>query len=110
MGCIVEPFFETDYDPVQNSAGWQWAASVGSDAAPYFRIMDPYAQQARHDPLGAYVKRWVPELREVAAVDLPRWEDARVRERYASAKYPPPIVPSHAAASREARRRFASVK
>ena len=52
-----------DGDPASNSGGWQWSASVGSDAQPYIRILNPTLQGTRHDPRGDYVRRWVPELR-----------------------------------------------
>jgi deoxyribodipyrimidine photo-lyase len=53
-------------DEAQNNGNWQWIASVGVDPAPAFRRMyNPTRQQTRFDPDGAYVRRWVPELREV---------------------------------------------
>ncbi len=51
-----------DGDPASNNGGWQWAASTGTDAQPYFRIFNPVLQGKRFDPDGAYVRRWVPEL------------------------------------------------
>jgi deoxyribodipyrimidine photo-lyase len=54
-----------DGDPAANNGGWQWAAGTGTDAAPYFRIFNPVLQGEKHDPDGAYVRRWVPELAEV---------------------------------------------
>ncbi|MCL7455359.1 MAG: DNA photolyase family protein, partial [Anaerolineae bacterium] len=51
-----------DGDPAANNGGWQWAAGTGTDAAPYFRIFNPVLQGQKHDPQGAYVRRWVPEL------------------------------------------------
>ena len=53
-----------DGDPASNNGGWQWAASTGTDPQPYFRIFNPTLQGRRHDPDGAYVRRWVPELAE----------------------------------------------
>ena len=53
-------------DEASNNGNWQWIASVGVDPAPYFRRMyNPMTQQRRHDPDGEYVRRWVPELRDV---------------------------------------------
>ena len=54
-----------DGDPAANNGGWQWAAGTGTDAAPYFRIFNPVLQGKRFDPLGAYIRRWVPELRNI---------------------------------------------
>ena len=51
-----------DGDPASNNGGWQWAASTGTDPQPWFRIFNPTLQGRRHDPDGAYVRRWVPEL------------------------------------------------
>jgi len=55
-----------DGDPASNLGGWQWSASVGSDPQPYLRILNPTLQGQRHDPHGDYVRRWVPELRDLA--------------------------------------------
>jgi deoxyribodipyrimidine photo-lyase len=54
----------TDGDQVQNNAGWQWSASTGVDAQPYFRIFNPITQGKKFDPKGEYIRRYVPELRE----------------------------------------------
>jgi deoxyribodipyrimidine photo-lyase len=51
-----------DYDPSVNNGNWQWAASTGCDAQPYFRIFNPKRQQERFDPQCIYIKKWVPEL------------------------------------------------
>jgi deoxyribodipyrimidine photo-lyase len=57
-------FWDTlvDADLASNSMGWQWAGGCGADAAPYFRVFNPYLQGAKFDADGDYVKRWVPEL------------------------------------------------
>lgn len=62
-------FWDTlvDADLANNSAGWQWVAGSGADAAPYFRIFNPVTQGEKHDPDGKYVKRFIPEL-----ADLPK--------------------------------------
>jgi deoxyribodipyrimidine photo-lyase len=54
-----------DGDPANNNGGWQWTAGTGTDAAPYFRVLNPVRQARRFDPRGEYVRRYVPELREV---------------------------------------------
>ena len=54
-----------DGDPAANNGGWQWTAGVGTDAAPYFRVFSPRLQGEKFDPLGDYVRRWVPELAQV---------------------------------------------
>ena len=52
-------------DIASNNGGWQWSAGVGTDAAPYFRIFNPILQGKKFDPTGKYIKKWVPELRNV---------------------------------------------
>ncbi len=54
-----------DGEIANNNGGWQWSAGTGADAAPYFRIQNPWTQTATHDPEGKYIKRWLPELSEV---------------------------------------------
>lgn len=59
-----------DYDPAVNNGNWQWAASTGCDAQPYFRIFNPWLQQQRFDPECEYIKKWLPELAELSAKDI----------------------------------------
>jgi deoxyribodipyrimidine photo-lyase len=60
-----------DGDMAANNGGWQWIASVGTDPAPYFqRLFNPVTQQEKFDPVGEYVRRWVPELRDVPTARL----------------------------------------
>lgn len=54
-----------DGDLASNNGGWQWCASTGTDAQPWFRIFNPARQGERYDPDGAFVRRWVPELEDV---------------------------------------------
>ena len=67
---LGEQFFMqrlADGDIAANNGGWQWSAGTGADAAPYFRIQNPWTQTAKFDPEGEYIKQWVPELREIPA-------------------------------------------
>ena len=59
-----------DGEIASNNGGWQWSAGTGADAAPYFRIQNPWLQTARHDPDGDYIRRWIPELADVPAPTL----------------------------------------
>jgi deoxyribodipyrimidine photo-lyase len=54
-----------DYDPCINNGNWQWVASTGCDAQPYFRIFNPWLQQKKFDPNCTYIKKWVPELKNL---------------------------------------------
>lgn len=65
-----------DADVANNVANWRWVAGVGSDASPYFRILDPTRQGLRFDPHGDWVRRWVPELRGVPDAFIHRPWDA----------------------------------
>ncbi len=53
-----------DFDLAANNGGWQWAAGSGCDAAPYFRVFNPYLQTQKFDPQLNYIKKWVPEFQE----------------------------------------------
>jgi deoxyribodipyrimidine photo-lyase len=55
-----------DFDLAANNGGWQWAAGSGCDAAPYFRIFNPYLQTKKFDPELKYINKWVPELNELS--------------------------------------------
>ncbi|MFK7852089.1 MAG: deoxyribodipyrimidine photo-lyase [Akkermansiaceae bacterium] len=55
----------TDGEIASNNGGWQWSAGTGADAAPYFRIQNPWTQTKNYDPKGEYIKRWIPELKHV---------------------------------------------
>ncbi|MCX2723005.1 cryptochrome/photolyase family protein [Roseibium salinum] len=59
-----------DADLANNSANWQWVAGSGADAAPYFRIFSPITQGRKFDPEGHYIRRWVPELRDLGTAHL----------------------------------------
>lgn len=76
-----------DYDPSVNNGNWQWVASTGCDAQPYFRIFNPWLQQKRFDPECLYIKRWVPELNHLSASDIHKLE-----KRHGIGAYPAPIV------------------
>ena len=78
-----------DGEIASNNGGWQWSAGTGADAAPYFRIQNPWSQTKRYDPEGAFIKQWVPELRDVDAAKLTEPPPAGLR---IAKNYPPPIV------------------
>ncbi|MEI8038454.1 MAG: deoxyribodipyrimidine photo-lyase [Verrucomicrobiota bacterium] len=59
-----------DGEIASNNGGWQWSAGTGADAAPYFRIQNPWSQTARFDPAGDYIRRWIPELAAVHPAQL----------------------------------------
>ena len=86
-----------DFDLAANNGGWQWAASTGCDAQPYFRVFNPVTQSERFDPDGAFIRRYVPELARVptAHIHAP-WRMTPLEQEAAGCvigrDYPPPIV------------------
>lgn len=79
-----------------NNGGWQWAASTGTDAAPYFRIFNPTTQSTRFDPDGRFLAEWLPELAGLPA----KARHAPSADRLGGVDYPPPIVDHRAARAR----------
>lgn len=86
-----------DYDPCLNNGNWQWAASTGCDAQPYFRIFNPWLQQKKYDPDCAYISRWLPELAQFAPHAIHNWHINPL-----ACDYPPPML-DHAERSRQAK-------
>jgi deoxyribodipyrimidine photo-lyase len=80
-----------DYDPAQNNGGWQWSSSSGADSQPYFRIFNPWLQGERYDPECEYIKRWVPELRELSTKEIHGWYKY-AESKSVSVRYPVPVV------------------
>ncbi|HUF62556.1 MAG TPA: deoxyribodipyrimidine photo-lyase [Verrucomicrobiales bacterium] len=78
-----------DGEIASNNGGWQWSAGVGADAAPYFRIQNPWTQTKRHDPEGLYIRQWIPELKDVPSHAL--WTPPAPGQS-AGPRYPKPIV------------------
>ena len=77
-----------DFDFAANNGGWQWAAGSGCDAAPYFRVFNPYLQTQKFDPELKYISKWVPEFEEFTyPKPIVAHEEARKRclETYAAA-------------------------
>lgn len=78
-----------DYDPAVNNGNWQWCASTGCDAQPYFRIFNPWAQAAKFDPDCVYIKRWVPELSQLPSKVIHKWH---MQDHTLCPGYPAPMV------------------
>lgn len=80
-----------DFDLSANNGGWQWAASSGCDAAPYFRVFNPYLQTEKFDKELKYIKKWVPEFQEFSypqPIVVHEVARKRVLETYAAALKP----------------------
>ena len=73
-----EHYFATqllDYDVASNNGNWQWVASTGADSQPYFRIFNPWIQGEKYDPDCIYIKKWIPELKDVPSKHIHNWEE-----------------------------------
>lgn len=86
---LGEEFFAShlvDYDPSSNNGGWQFCSSTGVDAQPYFRIFNPYTQSKRFDPNCDYIKKWIPELKDIPKEHIHAWD---VKHMNYNVYYPP---------------------
>ena len=103
-----------DYDLAANNGGWQWAASTGSDAQPWFRIFNPVTQSRRFDPEGKFIRRYVPVLAHLGddLIHAP-WEVGPIELEAAGVElgrsYPRPIV-DHAEAREKTLARYAGIR
>ena len=86
-----------DFDLASNSGGWQWAASVGCDAQPWFRIFNPVTQSEKFDPQGKFIRRYLPELANVPDkfIHAPWCMPINVQEKCGvriGSNYPEPLI------------------
>jgi len=97
-----------DGDFASNNGGWQWAASTGTDAAPYFRIFNPVSQSQRFDPDGIFLRRYLPELASLdnRAIHWPHEQHGDWLRRQG---YPEPIV-DHRRARQQALAMFQQIR
>lgn len=88
-----------DYDPAVNNGNWQWVASTGCDAQPYFRIFNPWLQQQKFDAECLYIKQWIPELKDATTKQIHHLNHAKTE---IMTYYQRPII-DHAIASEKAK-------
>ena len=99
-----------DYCEASNVAGWQWVAGSGADAAPYFRIFNPILQGEKFDKEGDYVKKWVPELKNISKKYIHKpWELKDEKNFKLGKDYPLPLV-KHETARIKALNAFKTIK
>ncbi|NTY95378.1 deoxyribodipyrimidine photo-lyase [Pseudomonas putida] len=79
-----------DGDLAANNGGWQWSASTGTDAVPYFRIFNPISQSQRFDPQGHFIRHWLPELRDISEKTI--HEPMKSRDLFVNNLYHSPMV------------------
>jgi deoxyribodipyrimidine photo-lyase len=75
---IGEKYFAqnlVDYDPMVNNGNWQWSSGSGADSQPYFRILSPWKQAIDNDGDCVYIKKWIPELRDLSKKDILKWNE-----------------------------------
>ncbi len=112
-----EAYFAThlnDFDLASNNGGWQWAASSGCDAQPYFRIFNPVTQSERFDPRGRFIRKYLPQLKALSdkQIHAPWLVDEPTRSKagvHLGKNYPAPLV-DHAIARQQTLARYAVVK
>lgn len=100
-----ERYFATqliDYDPISNLAGWGFGSSTGFDNPQNLTRspMNPFLQSKKYDPNTEYIKKYVPELANVDAIDIHNWYNPKVRDKYPNVTYPAPIVDQKEASMR----------
>ena len=103
-----------DFDLAANNGGWQWAASTGCDAQPYFRIFNPMTQSRKFDPAGRFIRRYVPEIAGLNDDEIHAPWEAKPMERLAAGvelgkTYPAPVV-VHEEARAKTLERFDALK
>jgi deoxyribodipyrimidine photo-lyase len=103
-----------DFELASNNGGWQWAASTGCDAQPYFRIFHPVTQSEKFDPEGRFIKRYLPQLAKFTPQEIHApWRVPLARQREAGCvigvDYPAPII-DHAAAREKTLARYAAAR
>ncbi len=96
-----------DYDPAVNNGNWQWSAGTGCDAQPFFRIFNPWTQAKKFDPECLYIKRWVPELKNLPASIIHEWH--LEKHHHLSKTYPSPIV-DHAKEAKKSLTTFKAIQ
>lgn len=88
-----EKFFAqnlVDFDNPNNNGNWQFIAGSGVDSQPFFRILNPFRQNLRFDKDCIYVKKWVPELKDIPSNHILKWNE--YYKKYKNLKYPEPIL------------------
>ena len=81
-----------DYDVLVNNGNWQWASGSGADSQPYFRIFSPISQSTKHDKECKYIKKWLPNLKNIENRHLHDWEKYNHLHNLKKINYVKPII------------------
>ena len=81
-----------DYDVLVNNGNWQWVSGSGADSQPYFRVFNPTLQSTKFDVDCEYIKKWLPNLKDIPAKHLHNWNDFYKEYNLADINYVKPIV------------------
>jgi deoxyribodipyrimidine photo-lyase len=79
-----------DYDVASNNGNWQWISGSGVDSMPYYRVFNPWTQSEKYDPDAEYIKKWIPELKDVDPKIIHKWDVHK--NTGVKIDYPAPIV------------------
>ena len=107
---IGEKYFAqklVDYDPANNNGGWQWSASTGTDSQPYFRVFSPWRQAETYDKECKYIKKYIPELKDVENKVILKWNE--MYEDYSNISYPKPMIEDMAAEFKKTLKLYKSI-
>lgn len=81
-----------DYDVYVNQGNWQWVSGSGADSMPYFRVFNPSRQSAKYDSMAEYIKKWLPQLKNIEPKHLHEWETYYKEYNLNEINYYKPIV------------------
>lgn len=81
-----------DCDIASNNGNWQWMSSSGITSTPYYQILNPWVQSEKFDKNGEFIKKWLPELKDVDSCHLHKWNEWYSSLKYKNIDYPSPIV------------------
>jgi deoxyribodipyrimidine photo-lyase len=79
-----------DYDVSSNNLNWQFSAQIGTDRTAFLRVYNPFIQSEKYDPECIYIKRWIPELMDIAVKDIHNWD-----KKCKDIDYPKPMIDYH---------------
>ena len=81
-----------DYDVLVNQGNWQWTSGSGADSQPFFRVFNPSRQSEKYDKDAIYIKKWLPQLKDVEPNHLHDWEKYHIEYNLKEINYWKPIV------------------